>query len=183
MSLVAMSDMDRLAALRRLTAGGIKPGWVAQLYHMWVPVNLNPPLLMLKTEVARRASSTGLEETRCANWSATRLLAWLGSHAPDSTDELEDKAKMERLAPAAAAAAAVERWKKHSMSPLFVNSICYLKSDFLERDATPIVGLLLVPKRSTGSGRSCVRYSMMTRTARYRCWTLRMRRAVSALHA
>ena len=67
MSLVAKSDMDRLVALRRLTAGGIKPGWAAQLYHMWVPVNLKPPLLMLKTEVARRASSTGLEETRCAN--------------------------------------------------------------------------------------------------------------------
>ena len=90
----------------------------------------------------RRASSTGIDEPRCVNWTGTQLILWLATHAPDTVDEADDKAEMERLSPTSAAAESPEdtagqvRWKNNSMLILLGNCLAHLKSDFLERDAT-----------------------------------------------
>ena len=95
----------------------------------WSPLTTKPSLPELKTEVLGRASSTGIDEPRCVNWTGTQLILWLATHAPDTVDEADDKAEMERLSPTSAAAESPEdtagqvRWKKNSMLILLVNCL------------------------------------------------------------
>ena len=93
-----MTDAERKIALRCLGASTIKPGWAAQDLVTWSPLTTKPSVQNLKVEVLRRASSTGKDEPRCVNWSGSQLISWLALHAPDCSDEVDDKAEMESLA-------------------------------------------------------------------------------------
>jgi hypothetical protein len=135
---MAMSETDRLSGLKRLSASRIKPGWSAQALKTWSPVNAKPTVPMLRAEVSRRASHTGIDEPRFAHWTGPQLVTWLATNAPDPDDEASDVVMMATLTPPATAdeETAAERWKKHSMIPLLVNCIAYLKNAFLDRDCT-----------------------------------------------
>jgi hypothetical protein len=136
--MMAISDAARLVALRRLSASGIKPGWISQDLISRNPISLKPTLPMLKAEVFRRAQHYE-SVPRYENWSGPTLVGWLASHVPDVDDELCDKLEMEGLArsaelPEERPSDLASRWKKTSHLPLLVNCLMYLKSDFLDRD-------------------------------------------------
>ena len=75
---MATSECDRLTALKRLSARGIKSGWKPNDYRSWVPPAWKPSLKDLRVEVLRRELFyTDDTVPRCGHWTGSQCIVWL----------------------------------------------------------------------------------------------------------